>query len=144
MFVGFPAQSFDLGTPAPTRGDIQIFVGSQDGYNWQAWNKPPRVTMVYIVCIGGGGGGGGGFTMTGNQGGGGGSGACSGITRLLVPAFLLPDILSVQVGQGGLGGAPGTAGASGSNSFVCYGNTAAAPNIIIQSNTNTPVGVALA
>lgn len=69
--------------------------------------------MVSIMCIGGGGGGGGGFTATaGSARGGGGSGGSSGLSRVVVPAFLLPDRLYVQVGAGGqgVGSGGGTAG----------------------------------
>lgn len=60
--------------------------------------------MLYILCIGGGGGGGGGFTgaAAASRGGGGGGGG-SGQLSLIIPICLVPDILYIQSGMGGLG-----------------------------------------
>ncbi len=94
--------------------DIQIFTGPQTVTNlqWTTWIKPRGKSMLHILCIGGGGGGGGGFSGTGGSArGGGGGGGSAGITRVTIPLVLLPDILYIQAGAGGIGiGVGGTAG----------------------------------
>jgi hypothetical protein len=147
-FPGLPVDLFNF--PQNTRGDLQVFTSDNQSQNWQSWVKPRGVTMCHMICIGGGGGGGGGYaTASGMAAGGGGGGACSGIARLITPAWLLPDVLYVQVGVGGLGGMPNTSslsgtsagtGSSGSNSFVSLGHTYAAPNVILSSNVLPPGG----
>lgn len=95
--------------------DIQMFTGPATVTNlqWTPWLKPRGKSMLHAICIGGGGGGGGGFSGgSGTNRGGGGSGGSSGITRVTIPLILLPDILYIQVGAGGVGiGVGGTAGA---------------------------------
>jgi hypothetical protein len=96
---------------------------------FQTWVKPQGCTMVYMLAIGSGAGGAGGATGaagTGRVGGGGGGGGAQ--SRLLIPAFLLPDILYVQVGLGGLGGAGGASGTAGQRSLILRTNAAAAAN----------------
>lgn len=139
----FPIQPIDLFDKAPlTKADVQIFTATQFSQGWQTWYKPRGVTQSYMLTIAGGGGGGAGFTRAaGANGGGGGGGACSGVTRLITPSFFLPDVLYVQVGQGGLGGATsGTAGAPGTNSYISLGHSNAAPNVILASGINAPGG----
>lgn len=86
--------------------------GTLGGNSWQVWNKPRGCKMVAAMCVGGGGGGGGGCTNTSNFGttwnasggpGGGAGGMCLGMW----PAFLIPDVLYINVGFGGRGGANG-------------------------------------
>jgi hypothetical protein len=142
--MNFPATPIDLfHIPSNFKGDVQIFhANNQSTINYQPWIKPRGTSMSYIVCIGGGGGGGGAHSSnSGVNGGGGGGGASSGISRLIVPTFLLPDTLYVQVGVGGLGGAAGVAGGAGTNSYVQFSPLAfAAANSLISSNTNPPGG----
>lgn len=125
--------------------DVQIFQFAGLSQAWQMWNKPRGATIVNFYTMSGGGGGGAGFTRAaGGPGGGGGGGACSNTQRLLsVPAFVLPDLLYVQVGPGGLGGVPGVSsgnGGAGSNSFVCWSKTAVIPHILAYSGVNAPGG----
>ncbi len=128
--------------------DVQAFFTSNNGQGSQKWVKPRGVTMCHMICIGGGGGGGGGFQANStNARGGGAGGACSGVAKLIIPALLLPDVLWVQVGNGGTGGTGGTsptAGGNGTNSFISYGAGITAistiPNIILQSGINAPGG----
>ncbi len=103
---------------------------------FKTWVKPQGCTMVYMLAIGSGSGGAGGATGaagTGRIGGGGGAGGAQ--SRLLIPAFLLPDILYVQVGLGGLGGAANTNGSTGQRSLILRTNAAVAAshNVVLAS-----------
>jgi hypothetical protein len=85
--------------------------------SWQTWQKPRNAKMIEVFCLGGGAGGGRGNnnSLGGQAGGGAGSGA---ITRGIVPAFLLPDTLYIQVGKGGTGAI--LSNTSGNNGGVSY------------------------
>jgi hypothetical protein len=113
---------------------------------FQTWVKPQGCTMVYMLAIGSGSGGAGGATGaagTGRVGGGGGAGGAQ--SRLLIPAFLLPDILYVQVGLGGLGGAGGASGTAGQRSLILRTNAAAAANhnvVLASGNAVATAGTA--
>lgn len=99
----------------PTKNNVQIYTasGAVNNGGWRQWIKPRGVDMIMIVGFGAGGGGGSGFTaIPGTAKGGGGGGGSGAITRFVVPAILIPDILYVCVG---IGGAPAT---SGGNSYV--------------------------
>lgn len=98
-----------FGLPRTQNADIQVFQSS--GVNaWQTWRKPRSCSFVYIFCGGAGGGGGAGFTgASGTARGGGGGGGSGGLSKVYMPAFLLPDILHVRVGFGGASGSAGTA-----------------------------------
>lgn len=89
-----------------TEGDTTIFRAA--GANWQPYYIRPGVRFLHILGIGAGGGGGNGFTrVAGNPGGGGGGGGAGAQFRGLLPVFLLPKILWLNVG---VGGAPATGG----------------------------------
>lgn len=95
--------------------------------------------MISMMTIKGGGGGGGGFTRAaGAAGGGGGSGACSGIDRLVIPAFLVPDLLFVFVGAGGAGGAASAAGLMGGQTFISTSRRTTVQNCFLGSNNTAP------
>lgn len=124
--------------------DIQIFrhPSTVTNLQWHTWLKPRGKTMCQIMCIGGGAGGGGGFTAAAaaTRGGGGGGGS-SGISRVTIPLFFLPDILYVQVGNGGLGRASGGGVAtSGILSYVGIHPDTTASNILAISGAVAPVG----
>lgn len=142
--MNFPATTTDLfGLPPTFKGDVQIFhANNTSTITHQPWIKPRGTSMTYMMAIAGGGGGGGGFSKaSGAAGGGGGGGACSGIGKLIIPSFLLPDTLYVQVGQGGLGGAASTAGAAGTNSYIMFTPLVfSAANTLLSSGTNAPGG----
>ena len=109
---------------------------------WETWTKPRGKTMMNILCIGGGGGGGGGFTATaGSARGGGGGGGSSGVSRVTIPLWLVPDILFIQVGAGGrgVGSGGGTAG-SGVLSYVAIHPNTTASNIIAVSGAAAAAG----
>lgn len=81
----------------------------------QKWEKPKGINFIYCLMIGAGSGGGGGYsfgagTATGG-GGGGGSPGCA--VQFIQPAYLVPDILYIQVSTGGIGGAAGANGGFG-------------------------------
>ena len=65
-------------------------------------NIPNGVSMLYALLIGPGGAGGNGFTgAAGTARGGGGGGGSGAITRILIPAKILPPTIYVLPGQGG-------------------------------------------
>jgi len=72
-------------------------------YESGTWIKPRGITMVSFFVVGAGGGGGSGSNSTpgatGNAGGGGGGGGA--VSRLLIPAIFLPDVLTIVIGNGG-------------------------------------------
>lgn len=131
--------------PPNFNADVQVFSSNNNAQGAQLWVKPPGVTMCYMVAIGGGGGGGGGATRaTTLAKGGGAGGACSGVSKLVMPAIFLPDALSVQVGNGGAGGGAGSNGGAGTDSIISYGGGVTAlatiPNVILKSNNAPPGG----
>ncbi len=124
--------------------DVQIFntPSTVTNLQWLTYRKPRGKTMLSILCIGGGGGGGGGFTRAAAAaGGGGGGGGSSAVSRLLIPLFLLPDILYIQVGAGGQGvsSGGGTAG-SGVLSYVSIYPNIATNNLLLVSGAAAAVG----
>jgi hypothetical protein len=137
-----------FGTPESFKGDVQIFnlLSTANQIQWHSWLKPRGVSMCQIICIGGGGGGGGGFTRAATvAGGGGGSGGSSGMSRVLIPTYLLPDRLYVQVGAGGqgVGSGGGTAG-SGTLSYVAIGISTTTPGTVQATNVLAVSGAAAA
>ena len=88
------------------------------------------------MVIGGGGGGGGGQAgLSGSTRNGGGGGGSSSVTKGLFPANLLPDVLYILVGSGGLGGASATTGGSGRLSYVSsQPNTILSNLVLISTN----------
>ena len=89
-----------------TPGDPRSTTFGFNGGKWRVWIKPPGATMVSIMCMGSGGTGGDGTATylgdppsavaTGGTG-----GASGAVTRLVIPAMFLPDVLYVQVSSGG-------------------------------------------
>jgi hypothetical protein len=95
--------------PPKTRADVQQFVGwaSVADVDWRTWRKPEGVTMAYIMAVGGGGGGGTGVIGANSNAAGGGGGGSGGQSTLLIPAFMLPDVLYICAGAAKVG--PGLA-----------------------------------
>jgi hypothetical protein len=119
--------------PALQQADVQMFLTDNQNQNWQSWVKPRGVSMCFMVLVNGGGGGGGGRQRAaGGSGGGGGGGGSGSISNVLIPAFLLPNELYIQVGLGGPGGIAGTSGTTGGISAVSLGRSAVVPNAIIR------------
>ena len=77
----------------------QVFYGNADIANWQTWQKPNNCKYIYIIAIGSGGGGGGGRKSNSNTTAGGGGGGSGAITTGFFQAFVLPDVLYIQVGK---------------------------------------------
>lgn len=92
--------------------------------DWFVWNKPKGVRMVQITAVGGGGGGGsGGAGANGTNRSGGGGGGSGAFSKVIIPAFFLPDVLYVKPGAGGLGAvgvlnSNGQSGSGGNTSYV--------------------------
>ena len=106
--------SYPINYPTPQGANIQIFnAGETKGT--QTWVKPQGASFVWFTLIGAGGGGGGSDGSTAD-GCGGGSGA---VTNCMVPAFLIPDELQIQVGLGGKGNA-NNSGTSGQSTSIQY------------------------
>jgi hypothetical protein len=107
--------SYPINYPTQQGANVQIFNATtfQQG-QFQTWTKPQGANMVWFTLIGAGGGGGGTEGTTDYYGGG--SGA---VTNLMIPAFLIPDSLSIVVGNGGTAGAAGgSAGSAGISTSV--------------------------
>lgn len=91
--------SYPINYPTPQSANVQIFSTPSINANPTAtWIKPQGASFVWFTLIGGGGGGDGAN--------GGGSGA---VTNCMVPAFLIPDSLVIDVGAGGVYNNPGAA-----------------------------------
>jgi hypothetical protein len=134
----------DLGhLPRSQGADVQVFTlpSTVTSIEWHTWQKPRGASFVNFFIVGGGAGGGGGFTgvATTARGGGGGGGS-SAVSRWSAPAYLLPDVLFIQVGAGGagVGSGGGTAG-SGVNSLVCVAPSNNTSNLVTSSGT-APTG----
>jgi hypothetical protein len=114
--------NFGLGSAGVS--DVQMFfnVSTTATSNWVEWKKPRGKSMVGMWAIGGGGGGGGGAASATTSAAGGGSGGGSGgLARVILPAFLVPDVLWISVGAAGIGGASAGAGGNGGISYVSMG-----------------------
>jgi hypothetical protein len=110
--------SYPINYPTPQGANIQIFGGNGSGIGavgtsapvyqvtTRDWVKPVGCSFVWFTLIGAGAGG------TGNPSGGG-SGA---VTNFMCPAFLIPDVLQVNVGNGG------GYGRGGSDTTIVYQN----------------------
>lgn len=105
--------------------------GTDTTTGWQTWMKPAGCAWVYILMIASGGGGG--RPNNGSLSVAAGGGGTGGHTRLLIPAFVVPDILYVRAGAGGLGATSPGAGATGAASYVAMQpNTTVANSLIAQ------------
>jgi hypothetical protein len=85
---------------------------------WLSWMKPAGVSWVYFFVISAGGSGGGGNPATPCAGAGGGSGS---VTRLLIPATFLPDIIYLR---------PGTASVT---TYISIAPNTTAQNLILSA-----------
>lgn len=98
--------------------DLQAFFG-QSGSFERSWAKPRGCSMIFMLLGGAGGGGGGGMTgLTATVRGGGGGGSAGLISRLLIPAFFVPDTFMIRLGKGGPGGAATIAGSQGGQTRI--------------------------
>lgn len=119
----------------------QVFYAVSSGSTqWQTWQKPNGAKMVHIYVLGGGAGGGGGRTGAVNTGGGGGGGGSTAISIGLFPACMLPDILYISVGKGGIGGSANTAGGNGELSYVSVSASTNTTAVLMQSGEAAATG----
>lgn len=124
----------DLFNYTDINANHQTFLTNGSSNSWQSWLKPKGASYVYITCIGGGGGGGSSPNVAGAAGGGGGGGS-SAVTKLLVNANMIPDLLYIQVGTGGTGGVNSGASTNGTLSYVSILPNITSTNVIIASGT---------
>jgi hypothetical protein len=97
--------SYPINYPTPQGANVQIFNYGANQLPVFDWIKPQGASFVWFTLIGAGGAGGAGT--------GGGSGA---VTNFMCPAFLIPDMLRIQVGNGGVSSGSGV----GNNAVVQY------------------------
>lgn len=110
----------DFGFLANTsKYDKQVFYATSTT-NWQTWIKPAGCSRVSIFTVGGAGSGGGGASGSTGGGGGGAPGQPVFYTTL---AVLLPDVLYIQSGLGGLAVAAATVGNAGGTTIVSISPT---------------------
>ena len=107
-----------------TSGGVVNYSGASVVFQpvWQIWRKPAWARCVWISA-GGGGGAGGTGANTGAAGGAGEGGPGGEYRCGLYPAIMLPDILYIQIGQGGqqpTSLVSGTTGPNGAHTFVSY------------------------
>ena len=120
--------SYPINYPTPQNANVQIFtaqIPAGDNRKNQNWVKPQGASFVWFTLIGGGGGG--------DASAGGGSSA---VTNFMCPAFLIPDELSILVGNGG---APF---ASGGGTSIYYQRKDGSGYVLLQANTGGVGGVA--
>jgi hypothetical protein len=118
----------------PSQKQDTIIFYATSGSTWQTWNKPRNAKLIEIFCLGSGAGGStGGAGGTARNGGTGGGGA--GIVRGIIPAFLIPDNLYIQVAKGGAGGISGGGGEAGNISYVGTQPSASEQTLICKSST---------
>lgn len=110
---------FDVGHLPPNfRGDYQEFFGiagdiSAAYTQFHTWRKPRGTHMhLFLGASAGGGGGGGHSAAAGSARGGGGGGQSGCMFSMLLPTFMVPDVLYFAPNRPGLGGAPASAGAA--------------------------------
>lgn len=130
--------SYPINYPTPQGANIQIFQAPRlrssvpaNHQNNTSWVKPQGASFVWFTLIGGGGGGGG-FDGV-DPGGGGGSGA---VTNFMCPAFLIPDQLTIQVGDGGQG-STSSVGNGGDPTSVYYDVKAKEAYLLLLANAGT-------
>lgn len=71
----------------------------------RTWQKPPGASMLFILAVGPGGHGAPGTSgASGTARAGGGGGASGSVSRVLVPAAFLPDVLYIRVARGAITG----------------------------------------
>lgn len=120
--------------------DVQVFTANA---GFLTWLKPRGKTIANILCVGSGAGGGGAFQAASGTRGGGGGGGSSGVSRLLIPIHLLPDVLYLQVPFGGAGGvasATPTPGSAGGITYIMIYPNGTATNTILQAGNSNAGG----
>lgn len=85
--------SYPTNYPTPQGANVQIFYRTNNGS--ADWVKPQGASFVWFTVISAGGVGDGSTT----------GGGSSAVTNCLMPAFLIPDVLRIVVGNSGAGNA---------------------------------------
>lgn len=116
--------SYPINYPTPEGANVQIF---REGGTASDWVKPQGASFVWFTLIGSGGGG-------ASNGGGGGSGA---VTNFMCPAFLIPDILRINIGKGSVGGAANNFGTAGTNTTIVYQQKDGTGYTLLTANAGT-------
>lgn len=127
----------------PSNVDYVEFLGTYDvtAQNWQSWKVPYSRSMLLIHASSSGGGGGGGRTgLTATARGGGGGGGSAAQAYLMVPSWLLPEVLYINVGPGGAGGIANVAGGNGQKSYVSCQQNVNAEAVILTSDAGNAGG----
>lgn len=102
--------------------------------NYHTWKKPPNASWVWISAQGGGSSGSYGANTGATTGGGGCGGTSGELKSGLFPAFMLPETLYIQIGQGGTANTPTSGGnsVSGSHTMVTMEPL---PRTVVEANT---------
>ena len=116
--------SYPINYPTPQGANVQIF---QEGGSTSDWVKPQGASFVWFTLIGSGGGG-------ASNGGGGGSGA---VTNFMCPAFLIPDLLRINVGKGSVGGVSNNWTVAGTNTTIVYQQKNGTGYTLLTANAGT-------
>jgi len=130
----------NLHIPDSSLSKTYVFTSTDAVY--RTWTKPPGISFVHIIAIGGGGGGaGGGRWSAGTARIGGGGGGSAGFSVVCFPSILVPDTLYIRVGVGGAGGAGattlnsnGTAGRLAQPTYVAFYPAITAPYVLVIAN----------
>lgn len=120
-----------LGLPRDRLADVQVFLPNSPSSTtgWAKWRKRPGVSMVTIFMLGGGGSGGNGVVGANSTAAGGGGGGSGGQSTLTIAADLLPSVLYVNAGVGGI--APAGAGQA---SRVSLSSTTTSSHQVLTAN----------
>jgi hypothetical protein len=124
--------SYPINYPTPQGANVQIFQAPVRPVTtaWTAeWVKPQGASFVFFTLIGAGGG----TDNSGTMNDGGGSGA---VTNFMCPAFLIPDILQVRVGQGA------SAGNTGTDTEILYQQKAGTSYLLLEAGGGNHGGIA--
>lgn len=121
----------------PQRGNTNWKTFYASNSDWQTYSKPSGATMIYVFIQASGGGGS--RVSDGIVSIGGGGGGAGGVTKLLIPAALLPDTIYVLPGKGGLGATTAnTLGVAGGISYLSLEPTTNAADLIIRQDGGRP------
>lgn len=122
--------------PVPFYNSNESILFDHAGAGFIPWFVPQNARELFILAQGGGGGGGNGFSRAAGTAGGGGGGAGSGARSIVrVPTALLPPVLYIRVGAGGLAGVAG--GESGAQTRPINGSGV---HTVLRANGGSPGG----
>jgi hypothetical protein len=110
----------------PQGAEVSDFFGNSitAGAAWHSWTKRKTASMVHILLLGSGGNGGLGVAGANSTAAGGGGGGSGGQTSVLIPAYMLPDVLFISLAYGG----------SAVASYVSFDRTTTAQSLLAIAN----------